>query len=449
MTATATKNGESVEAGGSNSISTGDEPSRSTTTSPHHVDRYFRRYLLVGVFGILFMLDQFVFTEEDGLFGTSLSSKLSTSVRVKETSPGVVVDSKTKSSTTWWSPYLQSSNRTIHHTWRKPNNVYSWCTPSPFQNKEIPVIQDKDHVFQGLLYAATPKTSSSTSQGINVRIARRVGQRLLPSHHDCEHHNNARYLFQKRYVHRDIDRSYLWSLVRDPRRRDLSQVYHFQVSKRNMTTDDETIIGALTKLKGYQTMQLHHNRQITNKQWMDGDMFQSEDQLVDFVDDEVLEKYDFLGVVERMDESLAVLSLLLDVTADHMIVLSAKQSGGYDATRECFHIEKAQRTPRVEQFFASDTFVLFNPDLYLFDAVNDKLDRTIQSIGSDKVQERVETIKALRDVADEACQSSVIYPCSSEGIPQHEQARQNCYLQDSGCGYPCIDQVLDSYNNRK
>mmetsp|Transcript_32076 Transcript_32076/g.78130 ORF Transcript_32076/g.78130 Transcript_32076/m.78130 type:complete len:367 (-) Transcript_32076:43-1143(-) len=333
------------------------------------------------------------------------------------------------------------------HPWRKPNEPYSWCTPSPFQNKEIPVIKDEGHIFRGLLYAATPKTSSSTSQGVNVRIARRLGQRFLSNHHDCEHHNNARYLFQKRYVQRDIDRSYLWSLVRDPRRRDLSQVYHFHVSKRNMTTDDDTIIGALTRLKGYQTMQLHHDPQIKNQLWRDVDIFPIEDQLVEFVDDEVLEKYDFLGVVERMDESLAVLSILLDVTAEDVIVLSAKQSGGYDATRDCFHIEKAQRTPRVEQYFASETFVLFNPDLYLYDAINKKLDRTVESIGLENVQERVETIQVRRKIADEACQSTVVYPCSSEGVPQHEQARQNCYLQDSGCGYPCIDQVFESSND--
>eukprot|EP00529_Nitzschia_sp_RCC80_P019598 CAMPEP_0113492344 /NCGR_PEP_ID=MMETSP0014_2-20120614/28025_1 /TAXON_ID=2857 /ORGANISM="Nitzschia sp." /LENGTH=429 /DNA_ID=CAMNT_0000386167 /DNA_START=950 /DNA_END=2235 /DNA_ORIENTATION=+ /assembly_acc=CAM_ASM_000159 len=424
---------ESIEVGVRNSsCTTGNDTTTTTTTTTttsSHVGRYGRTYLLVGVFGILFVLDQFVFTEEDGLFGTSLLSP-STTVQVKETSGGAI-DSNTNSWTTWWSPYLRSSNNT-DHPWRKPNEPYSWCTPSPFQNKEIPVIKDEGHIFRGLLYAATPKTSSSTSQGVNVRIARRLGQRFLSNHHDCEHHNNARYLFQKRYVQRDIDRSYLWSLVRDPRRRDLSQVYHFHVSKRNMTTDDDTIIGALTRLKGYQTMQLHHDPQIKNQLWRDVDIFPIEDQLVEFVDDEVLEKYDFLGVVERMDESLAVLSILLDVTAEDVIVLSAKQSGGYDATRECFHIEKAQRTPRVEEYFASETFVLFNPDLYLIDAVNEKLDRTIESIGFDKVQQRVETIQVLRELADEACQSTVIYPCSSEGVPQHEQASQNCYLQDSG-----------------
>ena len=125
----------------------------------------------------------------------------------------------------WWRPYLQSSNSTLR-PWIEPQSPNAWCTRSHFRNMEIPVKQNTDWdtaVFSGLLYVAVPKCSSSTSQGINIRMARKTGRRIW-TNRDCEHHNSAYYLNRKAFSNRNVGKSFLWSMVRDPRQRDLSQV---------------------------------------------------------------------------------------------------------------------------------------------------------------------------------------------------------------------------------
>ena len=218
------------------------------------------------------------------------------------------------------------------------------------------------------------------------------------------------------------------------------KVYHFSVTKRNLTTDDDSIIHALSGLKGYQTRMLNHIRSLELSFSTDS---YSEKKLVEFiVDRHILDKYDFLGVSERYDESLAVLSMLLKLPVEDMIVLNAKKSGGYDATKECYLIQKAKRTPEIEKYFQSKKYTNKNPDLYLYDAVNAKLDRTIEMLGAESVQERARLIKEAQKRADEACQDSAIFPCSADGVSQREDAGKNCYFLDSGCGFQCIDDTL-------
>jgi hypothetical protein len=45
---------------------------------------------------------------------------------------------------------------------------------------------------------------------------------------------------------------------------------------------------------------------------------------------EIIDQFDFIALVERMDESLVVMKLLFGLEDKDMIVLSAKSSGGYD-----------------------------------------------------------------------------------------------------------------------
>jgi recombinational DNA repair ATPase RecF len=78
----------------------------------------------------------------------------------------------------------------------------------------------------------------------------------------------------------------------------------------------------------------------------------------------------------------------------------------------------------------------------LYEAVNAKLDKTIEMLGQEVVQKRIEQIQQLQKIAEDTCQESAIFPCSSEGVPQHEEAEKNCYSVDEGCGYQCIDRTF-------
>lgn len=161
--------------------------------------------------------------------------------------------------------------------------------------------------------------------------------------------------------------------------------------------------------------------------------------------EEILTNYDFLGVTDRMVESLAVMTLLWDLKASDVIVLSAKQSGGYDAMKECFLIPKHTRTPNMDTFFASPTYAHQNPDMLLYYAAIQRLEYTIDHLGYDLVQERAGQIHALRELVETKCRDEAIFPCSATGEAQHWKSDSNCYEKDSGCGYPCVDRVLKDY----
>ena len=83
-----------------------------------------------------------------------------------------------------------------------------------------------------------------------------------------------------------------------------------------------------------------------------------------------------------------------------------------------------------------------NWDYLLYDAAQLSLNRTIDRIGQNVVEQRVKLLQTLQAAAEEACQAKAIFPCSHEGVPQHEQSEKDCFFQDSGCGHRCVDKVL-------
>jgi hypothetical protein len=58
-------------------------------------------------------------------------------------------------------------------------------------------------------------------------------------------------------------------------------------------------------------------------------------------------------------------------------------------------------------------------------------------------------IKQLQSLAYERCYDKVIPLCSDTGEKQYELAKPNCYVQDAGCGYPYVDEVMMEYRENK
>jgi recombinational DNA repair ATPase RecF len=104
------------------------------------------------------------------------------------------------------------------------------------------------------------------------------------------------------------------------------------------------------------------------------------------------------------------------------------------------------------QFLVNETsnrqnYINQQADFLLYAAAQESLDRTIRALGVDVVQQRASEIRHLQDLAKTACKDMALYPCTSaEGEYQIEKSRTNCYIQDYGCGYPCVDQGIKDYN---
>ena len=64
----------------------------------------------------------------------------------------------------------------------------------------------------------------------------------------------------------------------------------------------------------------------------------------------VLSEFDFIGILERLDESLVLLQLLLGLQVRDVLYLNAKQSGGYDPQHNCSVIPKTIMPSDVKEY---------------------------------------------------------------------------------------------------
>jgi len=355
----------------------------------------------------------------------------------------------------------------------------------------------------GLLLAKVPKSASSTVAGVALRIWRnRNCTRPLQWRHGRAY--DLRYAEQ-----RDPVASFLLAPIRLPHSRALSSVFFHSVSfhrkqsaqkavsdqfvldklrrdiPSNFITDYATLLGPDDDEDGDPRGEGTNDDKAAASDRND-DRRQRGRRAIERHVESILEGYDFLIVVERLDESLAVLSHLTKLPLEDFVTLSSKQSGQWYLTgntpqsRRCISLAKPVLTRAVRDYFTSDDDATdagadesggdaSTPssswldrqygDYLLWAAANKSLDLTIQSIGPDVVQSNVDRLRRMHDTIQRECpvvsdsvapaspnvfdyEHQVLLPCSTDGKPQFEISRPNCYERDFGCGYPCVDRVF-------
>lgn len=164
----------------------------------------------------------------------------------------------------------------------------------------------------------------------------------------------------------------------------------------------------------------------------------------------ILQGYNFIGVTERMQESLVVLKLLPQLELRDILYLSAKGSGGFDdgaSQNGCTYIIPSFVSPGMKKWLAAPSFQQrIAGDQLLYDATVQSLDATIDSLGREEVERQVVIFRSALKKAEEACFEKTRFPCSSDG---KRQTIHDCIWWDSGCGYNCLDNLdipeLDFY----
>ena len=111
--------------------------------------------------------------------------------------------------------------------------------------------------------------------------------------------------------------------------------------------------------------------------------------------EEIISSYDFIGVTERMDESLVVLMILLDMELTDILYLSSKRNGfaftsDKQGNLKCIEVARKQESKAMEAYFKSTHWEATNEeDILLFQAANESLDRTIEALGRDIFNENL------------------------------------------------------------
>jgi hypothetical protein len=389
----------------------------------------------------------------------------------------------------------------------KTTDSFDWCRSASFGHN------NDDFNSPGLIYIKIDKAASSTLAGINVRLAHKVGAKVLPQKDPnqelsevCSHtytHGRASDVLALSYSTATTTLSLtsrrpstlLWTFVRDPARRAVSEYYHFWVSRRGYGVKNGLVKPFLESRKNFQLLYLldqKHPEQVlakaiaatnttsSNIAIQPNDTTTSSAMIIDppilplpieqLIQDHIINVYDFIGVVERMEESLAVMKLLWGVSTEDLIVMSAKQSGGWDDGRYNDTCYKIHPSPSSSSSYGSDDrhasdgktnyslssylqhyiqtdYKVDNFDYHLYEAVNASLDKTIALLGRINVERVRHEVRKLQSLVELKCQNHTIFPCSKNGTRQHAISRKNCYWFDSGCGFPCVDQVLNERNS--
>ena len=328
-----------------------------------------------------------------------------------------------------------------------------WTKPFPCGPLESDraMQQQRRPATEGLLYVRELEASTVEFSSITARLARRMGQKQQQIASIADQTNatanvcTTRLLSQRgiRYRERIPEKSFLWSVVREPVSRLVSKYYHFGHlhglhGTALKTTDAKFrsfLINNLGQDYGYYFKSLGVNYRI-------------DPQLKKHEADtrEILESYDFLGVSERMDETLAVLKIILNLEINDVLYLSIPKA----TTREnvdyydmfgkdnCRAVLKPEVPLELKEWFYSEDFeALIEADVMFYKAVNASLDKTIDELGRDLVEATVKQIQQAQKVAQKEC-SHVRFPCSSEGVLQEDT---DCLFGNIGCGYKCLDQL--------
>jgi Sulfotransferase family len=413
-----------------------------------------------------------------------------------ETSPAAQTPGKAAGYRYAVEPDLVPPTITLHRVVFQPWNLtrHPWPCFHPTNGDDSVHWTNKKKVLRtrtttGLFYVKLLKTASSTCASVHVRMARNVA-RTLPhagtaplvergrnkpsssSSSSSSVHPNNWDVCQTRHLHgqagprgldyrrRDANQSFLWSVVRHPVPRYVSEFLHFAVARRGVAATPTRLISYLSRGRhanqhqvAWLSLSLRKHQEMTYADFArlvdshDTDALQALSDRTKRILDEIMNGYNFLGVAERLDETLVVLSLLLHRPLADVLHVSVKMAGGYDDG--AFH-NRCVRIPTVPDSFVDSTevqsFLSTDPawqayihaEQVLYAAVNASLDATIDFLGRNVVQRKVTQLQRAQQVVTTACRP--VLPCTTDGV-RIPDAETDCLQGDLACGMDCLDDV--------
>ena len=341
---------------------------------------------------------------------------------------------------------LEKVAEKLARAYRKPT-FQRWCATSPPRG-----LTESD--YYGLLMIKVPKAASSTAAAVTLRIQNQIQNRTQQT---CRVEYDHRLAIS--YAKSPPSQSFMWTSIRDPTKRALSRIFFTDISFKNREPSDQVILSGLAREHpkfgtisagqgGFQVKYttLHNIPELSGSTQENRTIVTRPERVVLSVK-RIVESYGFLALVERLDESLVALSMLLNLPlTDVMISSSSKVAGSSYFMRfgKCVKLVKAFVSPVVKEYLESKAWLSQNyGDTLLHMTVNKSLDLTIdQRLGRAAFNRKLTEYKRLKAIDAARCAPNTILPCSKDGVNQVGASRDNCYAEDYGCGYPCIDKML-------
>ncbi|KAG7351972.1 galactose-3-O-sulfotransferase [Nitzschia inconspicua] len=342
-----------------------------------------------------------------------------------------------------------------------PSRVYPvWDfehNPFPCYEHGKRMLMSTEPADQGLLFQRPEKTGTTTMVGILMRLAHNRAQAMskeeLRKHNItispfkvCNHRAMHGTAVSYKYHQRNRKKSFLFSLIRDPTAKAISRFFHFVVSVAQIEPTDKNFLAQLASVP-YSRM--HLQDLVVDPELViykgSGKSHQLPPLNYTAVVEDILDAYDFIGITERMDESLIVLKYLLNLTIEEILyVKPARTAGSFSngfEDRPCVYLIPSFVTPKVAAYFESPEWKRrVAGDELLYRAANKSLDRTIDALGRDRVERTMEQFKRAQAYVQEQCKGKVRSMCDEGGavIPPKNRT---CYIWGEGCDYQCLNSL--------
>ena len=231
--------------------------------------------------------------------------------------------------------------------------------------------------------------------------------------------------------------SVLWSVIREPTARAVSHFFYAGVRHGKYKADAKDVREDLfndeepNRPHNYyvRALSLHH--------------FHHDSDPIMFAN-QIVQDYDFIGVSERLHESLVAVAMLLNIPLADVLHLGSKVSGGYKLTTDplgCDWLQHTFITPEMQEVLDSPEWhESIKNDVLLYEAVNRSLDLTIDRLGRKEFEKNLVLYERAIQEVKKRCLSRVIMPCSANGIFTPLEST-DCIYEDMGCGNTCLDDV--------
>lgn len=168
---------------------------------------------------------------------------------------------------------------------------------------------------------------------------------------------------------------------------------------------------------------------------------------------EIVNDYDFIGVTERMDESIVCLQMLLGLDTSDVLALSSKVGGSNqptDSYRYCKNIPKSYVSEPMKVFFENDPWWLDSVryDRLRYDTAKRSLDLTIGQLNRSEFERNLDAFRKATTAVKASCggmkDGTILLPCDGKqaGDKPHPETVTGCVHDDLGCGFECIDRVV-------
>ncbi len=284
----------------------------------------------------------------------------------------------------------------------------------------------------GLHYVKVHKTASSTIAHVTNQIAKNHGKNCLyyNSHSEAYHFDNLK---KRNRPHNNVKGTFLFTVVREPTKRAISDFYWRPVSQEGLEVNLENFRNRccrsskkLNGESGYQLAFISNDERLPEytfwNQTISREKVQRPSLLLERIND-VFDSYDFVGVTERLDESLVALSFLLNLPLIDVTYVNFKHgsNGDYVGIRKgnqkrCLKIQKSEPPREIEEYIKSTEWkARVAGDVVLHKSANAALDNTIDNvIGRKEFERQLSTFKVIQEQLLIKCDISC-NPCTSDG----------------------------------